>query len=240
MFRRVAAIAFVALLGLGACTPITAYQGFQAVESNPKDVKVGQDTKSTVLERLGSPSAVAAFDTNTWFYITQVSDSVAFRRPNVRRRDVVAIAFAKEDDKVASVDSFGLKDGKVIPYNSRHTPTRGRELSVLEQLLGNIGQAGMLPTRGHQPGHPAPPLGRARLSRDQPSGPGGARLAAGRLAAPEQLRVIGGVRLVGDLGPPAAGSRAGAAPGIRRAPGRARPCAWSPREWRRWTGGSGS
>ena len=156
MSHRAAAIAILALLGLGACTPVTSYQGFQAVEANPKDVKVGQDTKSTVLERLGSPSAVAALDPNTWFYITQVSDAVAFREPIVRRRDVTAISFAKEDEHVATVNTYGLKDGKVIAYNGRHTPTRGRELSIMEQILGNIGEAGMLPDQEINPGTQRP------------------------------------------------------------------------------------
>ncbi len=127
------------------------------MEANPKDVAVGSDTKSTVMERLGSPSAVAAFDPNTWFYITQISDAVAFRDSNVRRRDVIAIAFNKEDEKVASVSAYGLKDGHVIAYNRRQTPTRGRELSVLEQLLGTIGEGTtMMPNQDVNPGSQRP------------------------------------------------------------------------------------
>ncbi len=157
MIPRAAILATASVLLLGACTPITSYQGFQAVEANPKDVAVGSDTKSTVMERLGSPSAVAAFDPNTWFYITQISDAVAFRDSNVRRRDVIAIAFNKEDEKVASVSAYGLKDGHVIAYNRRQTPTRGRELSVLEQLLGTIGEGTtMMPNQDVNPGSQRP------------------------------------------------------------------------------------
>ncbi len=160
MIRRAAvpALAAVALGAacLGGCTPIAAYQGFQAVEANPKEVKVGEDTKSTVMERLGSPSAVAALEPNTWFYISQISDTMAFRRPVVRKRDVIAINFAKEDEKVLSVNSYTLKDGHVIAYNKHATPTRGRELSVLEQLVGTIGQGGMLPQDDVNPGSQRP------------------------------------------------------------------------------------
>ena len=46
---------------------------------------------------------------------------------------------------VERVDNLTLKDGRVIAFNGRETPTRGRELSVLEQLLGNVGMGGMLP-----------------------------------------------------------------------------------------------
>ncbi len=160
MIRRAAAFALAGALagsfGLGACTPITSYQGFQAVEANPKDVKVGADSKATVMDRLGSPSAVAAFDPNTWYYISQVSDAVAFRHPEVRRRDVVAIAFNKGDDKVTAVNTYTLKDGHVVAFNKRATPTRGRELSVLEQILGNIGNSNVMPQQEINPGTQRP------------------------------------------------------------------------------------
>lgn len=160
MIRRASALALAgALLGsafLGACQPITNYEGFQAVEANPKDVKVGVDDKATVTDRLGSPSSVAAFDPNTWFYISQISDQVAFHMPSVRRRDVVVIAFNKTDDKVSAVNTYTLKDGKVVPYNKRATPTRGRELSVIEQILGTIGNSNVTPQQEINPGSQRP------------------------------------------------------------------------------------
>ena len=160
MIRRASALALagalVAASALSACSPITSYQGFQAVESNPKDVKVGVDDKTTVMDRLGSPSTIAAFDPNTWYYISQISDQVAFHLPEVKRRDVVAINFNKADDKVSEVKTYGLKDGRVIAYNKRATATRGRELSVIEQLLGNIGNSNITPQQDINPGSQRP------------------------------------------------------------------------------------
>ena len=160
MIRLAPALALAGvLLGsafLGGCQPITSYEGFQAVEANPKDVKVGVDDKATVMDRLGSPSTIAAFDPNTWYYITQISDQVAFHMPTVRKRDVVVIAFNKADDKVADVRSYTLKDGKVIPFNRRATPTRGRELSVVEQILGTIGNSNITPQQDINPGSQRP------------------------------------------------------------------------------------
>ena len=143
-------------LALGGCAPTASYQGFPAVEANPKDVKVGDDTKSTVLDRLGSPTAVAALDPNTWFYITQISDTVAFRHPVVKIRNVVAIDFNKDDEKVAAVRTYALKDGRAINYSKRATPTRGRELSVLEQIVGNIGNGQLQPQQDINPGSQRP------------------------------------------------------------------------------------
>ncbi len=146
MFRKaVLAAAATALLATGACTPITTYSGFQAVEVNPADVKPGEDTKSTVMGKLGSPSVQSTFDPNLWFYMSQVTDRVAFYQPRVARRDIVAIAFDPATEQVATVNTYSLKDGKVVAVNDRETPTRGREMTILEQLLGNVGRGGMLP-----------------------------------------------------------------------------------------------
>jgi outer membrane protein assembly factor BamE (lipoprotein component of BamABCDE complex) len=77
--------------------------------------------------------------------MSQVTDRVAFYKPRVAKRDVVAVSFNADSDQVASVNSYTLEDGKVIAFNGRETPTRGREITILEQLLGNVGQGGVLP-----------------------------------------------------------------------------------------------
>ena len=149
MFRAAApaalAVGLLAGLGLAACSPITTYSGFQAIDADPKDVKVGTDTKSTVRAKLGSPSAQSTFDPNVWFYVNQVKQRVAFRKPQVTARNVTAIEFDKETEAVTSVNNYTLKDGKVIAFNGRETPTRGREMTELEQLLGSVGRSGKLP-----------------------------------------------------------------------------------------------
>ena len=159
MFRRAAAsVLTLCLLGATGCAPITTYSGFQAIEANPKDVKVGVDTKSSVRGRLGSPSATSTFDPNVWFYIDQIKQTVALQKPITTRRDVTAISFNKDSEMVLSVNQYSLKDGKLIAFNGRETPTRGRELTVLEQLLGTVGRGGgLLPNQdegapGNRPG----------------------------------------------------------------------------------------
>lgn len=144
MFRRAAlsALVFAALAG---CSPITTYSGFQAIEANPKDVQAGVDTKSTVRAKLGSPSTTSTFENDIWFYISQTKEKIAFRKPQVAARDVVAITFNDETEIVEKVNHLTLEDGKAIAYNDRETPTRGRELTIMEQLLGSVGRGGMLP-----------------------------------------------------------------------------------------------
>jgi len=148
MSRSLATAALAAVLavgGLTACSPITSYSGFQTIDSDPKDVKVGTDTKSTVRAKLGSPSVQSTFDPNVWFYVNQMKERVAFRRARVTARNVTAITFNKDSEMVETVNVYTLKDGKVIAFNNRETPTRGREMTVLEQLLGSVGRGTMLP-----------------------------------------------------------------------------------------------
>ena len=56
---RTAVLGGVAVAGavaLSACTPVTAMNGFVAVDTQPTDIKVGTDTRNTVTAKLGSPS----------------------------------------------------------------------------------------------------------------------------------------------------------------------------------------
>jgi outer membrane protein assembly factor BamE (lipoprotein component of BamABCDE complex) len=155
MLRKLAlaTLTCATLIGGAACAPVGQYQGFQAIEANPADVRVGQDTRTTVSQRLGTPTATDTFDHNAiWFYISQSQATTAFLRPRVTRRDVVAISFDQATEQVTSVNHYTLADGRVIAYNDRETPTRGREMTVLEQLLGNIGRGGMLPREQDAPG----------------------------------------------------------------------------------------
>ena len=152
LIAAMAAAGLTGALGLGGCAPQRAVTGYQAIEHQPKDMKVGTDTKSTVLEALGSPSAVSAFDPNVWYYMNQNSNQMSFHAVQVTKRNITAITFDKDKETVTDVKSFTLKDGKLIAYNGRETPTRGREMSVLEQLLGNVGRGTMLPQQDPTPG----------------------------------------------------------------------------------------
>ena len=147
-----AAAGIAGFLALGGCAPQRTLTGYQAIEHQPKDIKVDVDTKSTVLDQLGSPSAQSTFDSNVWFYITQNAEEISYHKPRVTRRFVVAITFNKQSEKVTKVDSLTLKDGKVVAYNNHETPTRGRELSVFEQLIGTVGRGGLLPPEDPTPG----------------------------------------------------------------------------------------
>lgn len=152
-FLRVSAIAVALAAATAACSPVQTYNGFNPDRNNAEipDPQVGVDTRETVLRRFGSPSTTAVFDDTAWYYLSSVQERVAFYTPRITERRVMVVRF--NGDTVSAVQKFGLERGRVINYSDDITPTRGRELGVLEQLLGNIGRAPPLPEddRGGRP-----------------------------------------------------------------------------------------
>ena len=146
MPRFVSLLAVAALaVAASACAPIVGLHGFQTVDTKPSDIVAGTDTKETVLARLGTPSATSTFESdNVWYYISQTTEKYTYNRPQVSQRSVTEITFADGGDTVAGVRNLGLEDGQQLAMQSRETPTRGRQLTILEQLLGNVAR-GQLP-----------------------------------------------------------------------------------------------
>ena len=120
-----------------------------ADQAQPTDVQPNVDTRSTVLARLGTPSTTSAFDNKLWVYMSSTRELLTFYYPKVVQRSIVAIQF-DDDDVVSDVLTYDVDDGRTLAYSSRVTPTRGRELGILEQLFGTLGAMGQLPQDNRQ------------------------------------------------------------------------------------------
>jgi outer membrane protein assembly factor BamE (lipoprotein component of BamABCDE complex) len=99
----------------------------------------GRDTRDTVLVALGTPTAIGTFHVNSWYYIGAQTKTVAYRAPEVLGQQVVAILFT-DDGVVEDVQRYTLADAMRVSPTARETPTRGREMGLMEQLIGNIGR----------------------------------------------------------------------------------------------------
>ncbi|PHR54249.1 MAG: cell envelope protein SmpA [Robiginitomaculum sp.] len=126
-------------VSMSACTPITRSHGFIAAKESPGDVESGIDSKTTVLAKYGSPSTTGVFEKDTWYYLSEFRQQLGFLQPKTQTRSITAIRFSDEGI-VDNVDTYTLEDGKFVSLVGRSTPTRGKELSVLEQLVGTVGR----------------------------------------------------------------------------------------------------
>ena len=132
-------VAIVALaIGLSACAPVIKNHGYAPAKEELADIRVGLDTRGSVQSKIGRPGGTAVFRDDGWFYVSSKVEHYMYNEPRVIDRKVVAILF-DQDDVVASVNQYGIEDGKIIDLETNTTPTYGRELTILEQFLGNIG-----------------------------------------------------------------------------------------------------
>lgn len=149
-------IAAALAVAAGACAPTIGMNGFQTVDVKPADIVPGTDTKATVLARLGSPSTTSTFEENIWYYITQTTEKYTYNTAQVSQRSVTAITFDEVGDTVAEVRTVGLEDGRQVAMNANETPTRGRQLTIMEQLLGNVARGQLPRTDEDVPGQRRP------------------------------------------------------------------------------------
>jgi outer membrane protein assembly factor BamE (lipoprotein component of BamABCDE complex) len=138
MRKTVLVLAALAVMGplMGGCTPVTNNRGYLPDPDAEKAIGVGKDTKTSVQQALGFPSTQATFTQagDAWYYITSVEKQIAFFAPSTQSRAILAVYFDK-DGKVTDLKHYSLRDGHVVAFETRQTPSKGRELTFLQQLF---------------------------------------------------------------------------------------------------------
>ena len=129
----------IAIFGLQACQARIANRGTSPDMEEITSIQPGSDTREDILRRFGSPSSTALFRNDTWYYIGQRMETYAFYKPEVTNRSVLVIKF-DENGIVDDTDYLTLDDSREVELVERVTPTEGRDLTILEQLLGNFGR----------------------------------------------------------------------------------------------------
>lgn len=120
-----------------ACTPTHKVHGNFLKDHQIETVETGVDTQSDILRKLGSPTTVAPFNNNVWYYIGQETEKRGILDPEVKDERIVMVAFKNGYvDQVTDVDN----QRQDIPYVRRETPTSGTEMNAIQQFLGNLGK----------------------------------------------------------------------------------------------------
>jgi outer membrane protein assembly factor BamE (lipoprotein component of BamABCDE complex) len=138
---------------LAACGAQIDQHGHVFIDVDLDQVKPGM-TKDEVKTVLGSPDTTSTIGGDAFYYVSSTQKTIAFLKPYEIKRQVVAVYFDGQEN-VRQVAQYGLKDGIVVNYYKGETPARGKDLTFLEQVFGNLAQRQMF--KNNNPGiNPTP------------------------------------------------------------------------------------
>lgn len=99
----------------------------------------GTSTRADATALLGSPTAKATFDDNTWIYINLTTRPRVGRTLGVLDQRVVVLSF-NDQGVLQKVQKLDQDDSLPVDVVSRATPSPGSETSFMQQLFGNVGR----------------------------------------------------------------------------------------------------
>jgi outer membrane protein assembly factor BamE (lipoprotein component of BamABCDE complex) len=154
---RAAALGIVLLAaGCGWLSPPPVVRGNHPEVDQLQELTPGTSTKQDVTALIGSPTAHATFDDNTWLYIGERTQRRVGQVPAVVTQKVVIVTF-NDSGVLEHIDTRDKVDALPVSVIARTTPSPGTEANFFQQLFGNIGKfvpSGAQATTGG--GAPAP------------------------------------------------------------------------------------
>ena len=132
------ALAFVGLMGLCACASQFRNHGYVPPEEDLQRLAVGVDTRATVDDLIGAPSASGLLSDGDYYYVRSRIREYGPLRPQEVDRQVLAISF-NDNGTIANIERFGLEDGRVVPLQRRVTDSSVVGNGLVRQLFGNFG-----------------------------------------------------------------------------------------------------
>jgi len=133
------ALAALLALGLSACAATYVNHGYIPPPEELETILPGVDTRASVENAIGRPTASGVVGENTWFYVASRQRFYTYQAPEVIEREIVAISF-DERGVVQNIRELGLEDGQVVRLSRRVTESNIQEVTFLRQLLGNFGR----------------------------------------------------------------------------------------------------
>ncbi|QHC35906.1 outer membrane protein assembly factor BamE [Komagataeibacter xylinus] len=129
----------IALSGCSIFKPSTMQRGSLVEADDYNKLKIGETSRSDVMDALGSPTGHATFDDNTWLYVSmkQVLAPISF--PQVQKQEVVVLTF-DQDGVLRNLRTLHKDDARYVTMMPGKTPTPGTKINIMQQILGNVGR----------------------------------------------------------------------------------------------------
>jgi outer membrane protein assembly factor BamE (lipoprotein component of BamABCDE complex) len=145
--------AALAMLGLAGCETNVAQRGFAGTPGSVEKLEVKTQSREDVVRLIGSPSTIATFNPNVWYYVAQKQEQFAFFKAHIVDQKVLQLTF-NDEGRLQTIKSYDLANAQDVRMVSRITPTAGKELTVLEQIMGNVGKFSGPAKQDQSPGAP--------------------------------------------------------------------------------------
>jgi outer membrane protein assembly factor BamE (lipoprotein component of BamABCDE complex) len=139
------------LAGCSWLAPLPIVRGNKISEEQLKELVPGTSTRADVTALVGSPTAHATFDDNTWLYISELTQPRIGRTLGELDQHVVVMSF-NQQGVLQDVRQLNKSDALPVTVVARTTPSPGTEANFFQQLFGNIGRFN---AAGVQPGSAA-------------------------------------------------------------------------------------
>ena len=128
----------LAAAALAGCSAIYQKHGYVPTEEQLAEVVVGVDTKDSVAETVGTPSASGVLNDGGYYYVSTLMRTRGAGATKPVSRTLVAVTFDSRD-VVSGIERYSLEDGKVIPLQRRVTSSSVEDKTFIRQLLGSLG-----------------------------------------------------------------------------------------------------
>lgn len=138
-FFRHACLVLVTVIAVSACTPIVETRGNLVSPSNLRDIQPMTSTRADVSQKWGPPTTVSSMDPNTWYYIGETTAQEGVYASKVTKRQIIRVKFDMTDT-VTEVTQIDPKLARDIEPSDRRTPTAGKDFTMLQQFIGNLGK----------------------------------------------------------------------------------------------------
>ena len=140
--------AVIMALALGACSPTVVTRGNLISPAKFQQVQPGISTRADVAQLWGPPTTTSPFDQNIWYYIGETTAQKGIFAPEVEKRRMIRVKFDPiGNDTVVEVADIDPKQAKDVQLVSRTPSTAGKEFTILQQFIGNLGKYNASPDK---------------------------------------------------------------------------------------------
>lgn len=151
LFRRLrhALVPALALLALTGCADDITVYGYVPHQQDVDRIEVGKSSRRDVRQTLGAPFTQGTFEESRWFYIERRTRIRGILEPELVDQRVLVVEFDEASGKLAATRMYTVDDALNVRPVDRVTVTLGKEQTIIQEVLGNIGRfaGGNAPTQ---------------------------------------------------------------------------------------------